>query len=72
MSSTARCVRNAMLKIMTEKEELLNSSIVSIFTSHDEFHAGKRKTQDEREPYTAQGTEGSNRASLTAFKSWYS
>lgn len=68
MSSTAPCVRSAMLKIMTEKVELFNSNIVFIFTSHDKFHVGKGKTQDKRELYTAQGAEGSNRASLKAFE----
>ena len=68
VSSTALCVRNAMLKIMTEGVELLNSSIVSIFTRHSKFHAQKRNTQDKKELCTAQEVGGSSRTSLRALK----
>ena len=65
---TALCVGNAMSKIMTPKVELLNSSIASVFTSHDKLHAGRRKTQDKRELYTAQEMQASSRASRKALK----
>lgn len=48
VSNTVLCVTSTMLKIMTEKAKLLNSSIVSIFTSHNKFHAEKRKTEGKR------------------------
>lgn len=53
---------------MTEKVELLNSSIVLIFSSHDKFHAGERKTQDKRELCTAHEMEGSSRAPLRTLR----
>lgn len=60
----ALCVRNAMLTTLTQKVELLNPRTVSMLTSHDKFHARKRKTQDPRNLRRAREAEGSSRGSL--------
>lgn len=71
VSDTENSVRNAVLKIMTEKAELLNPSTLSIFNSHEKFHAGKIKTREQRSMYSPRDERRQQSISKRIQVSWY-